>query len=144
MPGRGRPPKPPEVRINTIAPSRGEWQSSDGIGWQHGAHPTPAAGLLKASKDAWDVWMRSWFAAHWTPDDLPALRQIIRLYDQVERENWRAMTELRQMMDRYGITPNGQQDRRWARPKEQQDTPAAATPTSGHYDHLRLVRDAAS
>jgi hypothetical protein len=60
--------------------------------------------------------MGAWFAAHWTLDDLPGLRTLIRLYDQVERGEWPRATELRLSMDTYGITPKGQQDRRWARP----------------------------
>ena len=68
--------------------------------------------------------MASWFAAHWTPSDLPGLRQVIRLYDQVERGEFQRSSELRLQMDTYGITPKGQQDRRWLPPKED-DQPAA-------------------
>jgi hypothetical protein len=84
--------------------------------------------------------MQSWFSSHWTPEDLPALRQVIRLYDQVERGEFQRMSELRLSMDTYGITPKGQQDRRWAPPKpedvlESQPKPVA----SGRYDHLRAL-----
>ena len=84
--------------------------------------------------------MRSWFGSHWTPDDLPGLRKVVKLYDATERGELHRSAELRMMMDTYGITPKGQQDRRWARPK-QEDQPigdrntAAANP----YDHLRVV-----
>lgn len=147
MAGRGRAPKPPEARINTIAPARGEWQATDGIGWQHGAYPAAPAGLLKVSRDIWDDWMGSWFAAYWKTDDLPALRLMIRLVDRFERGESSAMTNLRQLMDSYGITPKGQQDRRWLPPKsdeQPQDATASSTPTTGRYDHLRLVREPAS
>ena len=40
---------------------------------------------MQASVDAWAVWMGAWFASFWETQDLPALRQVIRLYDQVER-----------------------------------------------------------
>jgi hypothetical protein len=60
--------------------------------------------------------MAAWFAAHWTPADLPALRQLVRLYDEVERNEFQRAGELRLQMDTYGITPKGQQDRRWAPP----------------------------
>lgn len=85
--------------------------------------------------------MQSWVAAHWSPDDLPGLRQIIRLYDQVERDEFVRMTELRLLMDTYGITPKGQQDRRWSPPKAdvaEQTTTAPATKAS-RYAHLRTV-----
>jgi hypothetical protein len=74
---------------------------------------------MPATVDAWDTWMGAWFASHWTPDDLPGLRTLIRVYDQVERGEFQRAGELRLQMDTYGITPKGQQDRRWARPTEQ-------------------------
>lgn len=57
--------------------------------------------------------MGAWFAWFWDAADLPALRQLVRLYDQVERNEFHRHAELRMMMDTYGITPKGQQDRRW-------------------------------
>jgi hypothetical protein len=78
---------------------------------------------MAASIDAWNTWMRSWYAAHWTPDDLPALRQLARLYDQVERGEYQRAGELRLWSDTYGITPKGQQDRRWLPPTP--DAPVA-------------------
>jgi hypothetical protein len=89
---------------------------------------------MQASADAWAAWFSSWFSAYWSVSDLPGLRQIIRLYDQVERGEFQRATELRLSMDTYGITPKGQQDRRW--------TPQAAS-TAGKrgsaYAHLKAV-----
>jgi hypothetical protein len=75
------------------------------------------------------------------------LRQVIRLYDRVERglATGSERIELRQLSDSYGITPKGQQDRRWAPPKD--EAPAATTPADGapteepggRYAHLRSV-----
>lgn len=79
---------------------------------------------MPASVEAWETWMGAWFAAHWTPEDLPGLRQVIRLYDQVERGEFQRANELRLQMDTYGITPKGQQDRRWEPPS--QEKPAAS------------------
>jgi hypothetical protein len=121
-------------------PIRGEWQPSTGSGWQHSPFPAPPDGLLTPSRAAWEVWFRAWFASHWTPDDLPGLRQVIRLYDQVERGEFQRATELRLSMDTYGITPKGQQDRRWAAPKSQSE-PLAAAPAAGKYGHLRAVNE---
>jgi large subunit ribosomal protein L6 len=81
---------------------RGEWTPAAGIGWQHEILPDAPTGLLKASKDAWAIWFRAWFAAHWTPDDLPGLRQVVRLYDQVERGEFTRATELRQHKALHG------------------------------------------
>jgi len=44
------------------------------------------------------------------------LLTIVLLYDQVQRGEFQRANELRLQMDTYGITPKGQQDRRWARP----------------------------
>lgn len=138
MAGRGAAPK--ATRRRRYDPSRGDWQASPAIGWSHGDPPPAPSGLLKASREAWDVWMRAWFAAHWSPDDLPALRQLIRLYDQVERGEFQRASELRLAMDTYGITPKGQQDRRWKRPEDADTaTEVTAEAKPSRYAHLRSV-----
>src|SRR5688500_18713526 len=97
MAGRGKAPKAANERRNRAKPQRGDWKEADG-GWQHGDRPTPPDGLMPASVQAWNVWISAWFAAHWTPDDLPGLRQLIRLYDQVERGEFQRASELRLSM----------------------------------------------
>lgn len=135
-------PAPAENRRRRNAPARGDWQPAVGEGWQHGDAPKPPSGLLKASREAWTVWMASWFAAFWTPSDLPGLRQVIRLYDQVERGEFQRSTELRLMMDTFGITPKGQQDRRWKPPVNEE--PRAQPQASKRYGHLKPVDTTAS
>jgi hypothetical protein len=93
---------------------------------------------MPASREAWTIWFRAWFAAHWTPDDLPGLRQVVRLYDQVERSEFVRAGELRMSMDNYGITPKGQQDRRWTPPKSE-DLPVSDNSEPDPYQHLRVV-----
>lgn len=117
MPGRGPTPKKNRQNPRDV-PGRGDWKPASGVGWQHGERPAAPAKLTKAARDAWDAWMGSWFAAFWLPEDLPGLRQVVRLYDQVERGEFGRASELRLQMDTYGITPKGQQDRRWAPPKQ--------------------------
>ena len=137
MPGRGPAPKPNRRRRNT--PVRGDYVAADG-GWQHGDVPPPPDGLMPPSVVAWETWFAAWFAAHWTPDDIPALRQVVRLYDQVERGEYQRSTELRLAMDTYGITPKGQQDRRWTRPKPEEAKPSQSQrPSADHYAHLKVV-----
>lgn len=116
-------PKPPGARRRANTPERGEWRAAEGVGWQHGEMPAPPDGLMPASVVAWETWFAAWFAAHWTPDDLPGLRQLVVIYDQVQRGEHQRSGECRLWMDTYGISPKGQQDRRWARPVE--DKPAA-------------------
>ena len=140
MPGRGPAPKDARQRPrDEKRRARGTWTATESIGWQHGSLPKPPVGLLPESRKAWATWLKSWFAAHWTPDDLPGLRQVIRLYDQVERGEFQRATELRLQMDTYGITPKGQQDRRW-KPPEAPSTPESAEgAVSARYAHLRSV-----
>lgn len=137
MAGRGPAPKPDRRRRNK--PARNDITAADAVGWQHGKPPAAPDGLMPASLEAWTTWIGSWFAAHWTPEDLPGLRQIIRLYDQVERGEFQRSTELRLMMDTYGITPKGQQDRRWVKPEPLKAQTPKATGTTGGYTHLRSV-----
>jgi hypothetical protein len=145
MAGRGPAPKPTATRRNQAVKVRGDWQPAPGTGWQYEPFPTPPTGLLKPSRDAWETWFRSWFAANWTPDDLPGLRQVIRLYDQVERKQFQRASELRLAMDTYGITPKGQQDRRWLRPTAGSERPQPETPETppkrkaSAYRHLQAV-----
>lgn len=100
---------------------------------------------MPASVTAWRTWFAAWFASHWAVDDLPALRQLIRLYDQVERGEFQRAGELRLQMDTYGITPKGQQDRRWARPDDSEVPPSQPQPQApaadGPYAHLRVVNE---
>ena len=138
MPG----PAPKQQRTRRQEPERGEWKPAAGWGWQHGKPPTPPKGLMPESRNAWKIWMGAWFAAHWTPDDLPGLRTVIRLYDQVERGEYVRSTELRLAMDTYGITPKGQQDRRWRPPAKEEPPKPEGAGARARYAHLRVVDDA--
>lgn len=147
MAGRGRTPgkNPPR---NRTARRRGEWQATPGVGWQHGPIPEPPPGLrTDAAAATWTAWFQSWYAAHWGEENLPQLRLAIKYFDQVERsiedpfieadgpkegsviyiKRPCPMTELRQHMDNLGITPKGQQDRRWEKPAEADPVPGAGT-----------------
>lgn len=129
MAGRGAAPKPQGVRRNHVEPGRGEWRHASGVGWQHGEVPSPPDGLRAETLDAWATWMGAWYAAFWSPEDLPALRTMVLLYDQVIRGEFQRHPELRLNLDTWGVTPKGQQDRRWAPPLEaepvKRSTPAA-------------------
>jgi hypothetical protein len=46
---------------------------------QHGEAPEPPTGPVRASREAWEAWMASWVAAFWAHEDLPGLRQVIRI-----------------------------------------------------------------
>lgn len=138
MAGRGRAPKEPDERKNPRNKPTHEWQNAPGEGWQHGKTPEAPDGLMAASVTAWKTWMGAWFAAYWKPEDLPGLRTLVRLYDQVERGEFHRAGELRLQMDTYGITPKGQQDRRWKPPAETTEVSTGPTRKS-QYGHLRSV-----
>lgn len=143
MPG----PAPAANRRRRNAPARGDWRSDQAIGWQHGEVPPPPARLNAAAKVAWATWMAAWFAAHWTPDDIPGLRVLSQLYSFVASGKAKAgdRSELRQQMDAYGITPKGQQDRRWQAPgvvDPAEPVDEAAVDGAGPYAHLRVVESA--
>ena len=126
MAGRGPAPDPNRLRSGT--PTRGDWTPSPDGGWQHDI-PAPPPGISPAAVEVWDGWFRAWWAGNWTPDDVPALLFVIRLWDRVNRGDVKRAGELRQWMDGYGLTPKGQMDRRWRRP----DPPRPKT----HLDRIR-------
>lgn len=143
MAGRGRAPKDKDQRQNPRdVPGRGENTAAAGVGWQHGEIPAPPDGLMPASTSAWATWMAAWFAAFWTVDDVPGLRQVIRLYDQVERGEFQRASELRLQMDTYGITPKGQQDRRWKAPVKEEPKASKQARSATRYGHLSAVDSA--
>jgi hypothetical protein len=63
------------------------------------------------------------------------------LYDQVERGEFQRANELRLQMDTYGITPKGQQDRRWKPPKVDEGVgdSHSGEVVEGHWADLRVV-----
>jgi hypothetical protein len=71
---------------------------------------------MPASLAMWADWFGSWWASFWQAEDAGMIRQIIVLYDQMERGDQLAVTKLLPLVDRYGITPKGRQDLRWAPP----------------------------
>jgi len=135
-------PIPKEQRRRRNKPARGDWRARSSLGWQHGEIPPAPEGVMPATQAAWSAWMQAWFAAHWTPADLPGLRQVARLFDQLERGEFTRAAELRMGMDNYGITPKGQAFLRWAPPKA--DAPEMAPAPEDDedeklYGHLRRV-----
>lgn len=142
----GRGPAPKTTRRNAAdKPTRGEITPAVGAGWQHGPTPEPPEGLKPASIAAWTTWMTSWVAAHWTPLDIPGLITLVLTFDQVQRGEFQRGPELRLLMDTYGITPKGQQDRRWTQPKADEATPPTGTEApktladDPRFAHLRAV-----
>ncbi|HEY8868929.1 MAG TPA: hypothetical protein VIP78_13590 [Candidatus Dormibacteraeota bacterium] len=95
---------------------------------------------MPASIEAWATWMGSWIASHWGSEALPALRVVIRLYDAVERGKFERSGELRLWMDGWGLTPNGQQGRRWLPPKPEELPNTAPMVAPDRYGHLHAIQ----
>ena len=130
-------PKSAESRRRANAPARGDWQTAPAACWE-GEQPSPPDGLMPASVVAWETWFSAWFSAFWRPEDLPQIRSMVRLYDQVERGEFQRHPELRLMLDTYGVTPKGRQDRRWAPPLEPEK--AARQQVSKARSRLKAVK----
>lgn len=137
--------QPPKIsRTRRTPPVRGDWVHAPAPCWRHGPVPPPPDGISEGATQAWNVWFSSWPSSFWTPGDLPGLWILVRMYDRARSDKpgkAGAATEWRLLADNYGLTPKGQQDRRWLPPleAEQQTTPARTRPSN--YQHLRVVLD---
>lgn len=96
-------------------------------------------GLMPASVEAWGLWFSAWYAAHWSLVDVPAIRHLVALYDQVERGEFTRASELRLGLDTWGISPKGQQDRRWIEPKPVVDKPVVSSGAAARARRLKSV-----
>lgn len=132
-------PAPKKERRRRNAPARGDWQAAPGVGWQHGEIPPPPTKIRKGAREAWATWFRAWYAAFWTPDMLPGLRIVARLYDAVDRGEYQRAGELRLQMDLYGMTAKGQADRRWQPPADAGAEASSGEADASPYRHLTLV-----
>lgn len=144
--GQGFAPKPKAARRSRHVPVRGDWRAIPDAGWQHGEVPKPPGRLLARTRQVWAIWFGGWYAAHWQPEDVPGLEIVIRLYDAVLRGDRTRAAELRLAMDGWGITPKGQQDRRWALPSTvepdvEPEAEGAEEPAErpDRYAHLKVV-----
>lgn len=155
-------PTASKTRLRKNAPARGEWKASPGVGWQHGPMPEPPAGLLPETEETWRLWMASWVASTWAPHHLPNVRTAIRLQDQVTRASTdpymnagsdekpffvrrpSPAAELRQWIDRLGLTRKGEQDQRIEQPKgtgvPTKTSSAPAYDPRAEYEKLRVVK----
>lgn len=102
------------------------WRRAEGEGWQHGKRPSPPSGLSAAGKRAWQTWLSAWWASFYSPEDLPGLELAAKLFDGCQ-SGLVDVSKVVPLMDRYGITPKGRQDLRWARAEPEPDVEVADT-----------------
>lgn len=109
--------KRPEQRRHPVTPA-------EKGGWQHGEIPEPPGQLCAESLEVWGTWFAAWWASFWKPEDVPQLRLVITLFDKTTRGELDP-SKLTPYLDRFGLTPKGRQDLRWA-PPEAPPAPAPA------------------
>ena len=142
MGGHGRPPKDPETRAGRHIPTRGEWQTLPPL-------DAPILPLLPnrgkgngrwsaLTRDAWEGWRVDWVTGAYGPAEISLAVQAIHLYEQAVRKNQPSMWgEVRQWMDRLGLTLRGKRDLRF---RLAESDAVREQPKAGKV--LRLVNDA--
>lgn len=134
----GTKPAPPGEAKRPNAATR-QWTHADGAGWRHGdpdAKPNtkarregipscglPPGELTPNAAEAWASWMSAWWASFYELEDLPQLRWVFSLFVKAELDT---VPKVLPLLDRYGITPKGRQDLRWAPPKGETEADASA------------------
>lgn len=136
---RGVKPKPPGT-AKRPEQQRHQWNHAVAGGWQHGKRPNPPSGLSPAGVKAWQTWLSAWWACFYSTDDLPGLELLVRNYDACLLGHL-DVAKVLPLMDRYGITPKGRQDLRWAEPVAEQAKDA--DPVSDDLAARRAQREAA-
>jgi hypothetical protein len=124
--------KPEPLGQSDRSKSSYQWNVAELEGWQHGKIPAPAASLSEHGKRAWKTWMNAWWASFYSAEDLPGLQLLVMLYDKVMLEEI-DVTKILPLLDRYGITPKGRQDLRWAQLPAKAES---STPTSEVQDEI--------
>lgn len=135
----GRPSKPPEQRINRHQ-LKYPWKPAPGAPWA-AEIPEPPADLLEVSVETWESWFRAWFSGHWSEADVPGLRQVIALFDKIERghEDRGDRSELRQLYKAFGLSPEGRNALHWEMPKDRPEPVQGATKKAAGRSRLRVV-----
>lgn len=142
MPGRGPAPKAPEERASSRIPERGDWLTLPPL-----EKPVLPA-LPRRSKGEgpwsvrtnrmWSAWRRDWVTGAYGEAELAMAVELAYVYEDAVRDSkptrW---AEVRQWMDRLGLTMKGKRDLRL-----RLAITAAAAPTMRQTDDflgLRLV-----
>lgn len=111
-----RAPKPPGQRVRRNKDQK-QWRGLPAGGRQGKppALPPKRPGWLKATRAWWATIWASPMAIAWLPADVPALVRLARLieYDlrgDGEKETW---SEIRQLEDRFGLSPKARRLLMW-------------------------------
>jgi hypothetical protein len=116
-------PKPPEERRNKAAPRRGEWIDLPAVGDFKKVLPKLPAKMPegeawpKQTKEAWEAWQADPTTTQYSPSDINFAQQTILIHAYFTWEPKKWASELRDRMDRLGLTPKGKRDLRYRLPQ---------------------------
>ena len=103
--------------------------------------PLPGDEWSEHTRDAWQRWWTSPQATQWSEADYDSVLLMAVAFDQAITGGGKAMTEFRQMADRFGLSPMARLRNRWI-VKPDSDAEAAAEDaesTVGKVVSLRTV-----
>lgn len=117
MPGPA--PKHPSSRARRNRPAAGDWITLPADPYE-GPRPDyePPTPYLA---EVWESWWSSPMAHMWPRSDWPFLVMLIQLMGAGAESDGRTLAEIRQWSDKFGLTPEGRQKRRWMLPDAEVD-----------------------
>lgn len=143
MAGQGPAPKAPEDRASQKVPQRGEWLTLPPL--ERSVLPAlpkrarDEGSWSERTKRVWAAWRKSWVTGCYGDAEISMCLELAYVYEDAVRDSkptrW---AEVRQWMDRLGLTMKGQRDLRLrlAEPEREVSRPVAT------FSSLRLVDDA--
>lgn len=141
MAGHGSPPKFPEDRANRVPLARGEWLTLPPLS-KKVLPPLPKGEWSTRTKRAWNAWRSSWVTAAYGPDEITMAIELAYLFEaMVQDTDYKSAGEVRQWLDRLGLTLKGKRDLRLR--LEESEIPTSASKTEDEdFTGLRLVDEA--
>lgn len=112
----GPPPNPNRRRRNVAASARQ-------LTAPKGRAPKCPQGLSPERRAWWKQVWASPVASAWLPIDVPVVERLARLMDRVSTDDdggYRALTEVRQLEDRLGLSPMARLKLQWKMPEDRQ------------------------
>jgi hypothetical protein len=139
MPGRGPAPKPREQRRDRHKKQAGDWVQLPPEGYQGPIPSLSELGLSKFTHEWWNTIWRSPMATQWAEGDVPALKELAMLREQLLDGKMSVAAEVRLRSDSFGLTPAGRQQRRWMITEEDQERARVKKSTEASLRRLRAV-----
>lgn len=140
MAGHGPAPKAPEERASYKVPERGDWLTLPPLA-RKVLPPLPKGEWSARTRRIWNAWRASWVTAAYGPDEVAMAVELAYLFEaMVENTDYKSAGEVRQWMDRLGLTLKGKRDLRLRLAPT--DAATKTDDVDDEFDGLRLVDDA--